>query len=242
MSKYTTGEIAKLCDVTVRTVQYYDNRGILVPSELTEGGRRLYSDDDLKKLRIICFLREIGLPINTIGEILKEEDPTSVIDLLLAQHEESLKAEYDEVKKKLDAVKTLKSELTSFENYSVNSIGDIARIMKNKDNIKKVRRNMFIYAITFGILEIATAVLWIVTGMWIPFAVCYALAVLVGCFWLLPYYFKKISYICPECHETFKPKFWEFFWAGHTPKTRKLTCSHCEKKLWCVETYDENSD
>ena len=45
MSKYTTGEIAKLCGVSVRTVQYYDTRGILAPSELTEGGRRLYSED-----------------------------------------------------------------------------------------------------------------------------------------------------------------------------------------------------
>lgn len=45
MSKYTTGEIAKLCGVSVRTVQYYDTRGILTPSELTEGGRRLYSED-----------------------------------------------------------------------------------------------------------------------------------------------------------------------------------------------------
>ena len=43
MSKYTTGELAKLCGVTVRTVQYYDTRGILIPSELTEGGRRLYA-------------------------------------------------------------------------------------------------------------------------------------------------------------------------------------------------------
>ena len=41
MSKYTTGEVAKLCGVTVRTVQYYDTRGILAPSELSEGGRRL---------------------------------------------------------------------------------------------------------------------------------------------------------------------------------------------------------
>lgn len=48
MSKYTTGEIARLCGVSVRTVQYYDDRGILVPSQLSEGGRRLYSDDDLK--------------------------------------------------------------------------------------------------------------------------------------------------------------------------------------------------
>ena len=47
MSKYTTGELAKLCGVTVRTVQYYDSRGILIPSELSEGGRRLYSEDDL---------------------------------------------------------------------------------------------------------------------------------------------------------------------------------------------------
>ena len=56
MSKYTTGEIAKLCDVSVRTVQYYDTRGILIPSELSEGGRRIYSEDDLRRLRIICFL------------------------------------------------------------------------------------------------------------------------------------------------------------------------------------------
>ena len=60
MSKYTTGELAKLCGVSVRTVQYYDTRGILVPSELSEGGRRLYSEDDLKLMKIICFLREAG--------------------------------------------------------------------------------------------------------------------------------------------------------------------------------------
>ena len=40
MSKYTTGEIAKLCGVSVRTVQYYDTRNILTPSELTEGRGR----------------------------------------------------------------------------------------------------------------------------------------------------------------------------------------------------------
>lgn len=48
MSQYTTGELAKQCNVTVRTVQFYDQRGILVPSSLTEGGRRLYSEDFLK--------------------------------------------------------------------------------------------------------------------------------------------------------------------------------------------------
>ena len=41
--RYTTGEIAKLCGVSVRTVQYYDSKNILNPSAVTEGGRRIYN-------------------------------------------------------------------------------------------------------------------------------------------------------------------------------------------------------
>jgi len=55
MSKYTTGKMEKLCKVTV---QFYDTKGLLIPSDLTEGGRRLYTDDDLTKLRLICTFSE----------------------------------------------------------------------------------------------------------------------------------------------------------------------------------------
>ena len=101
MSKYTTGEMAKLCGITVRTVQYYDSRNILVPSELSEGGRRLYSEEDLKRLKIICFLRELDLPINSIAQLLAEEDPGSVIDLLLVQQEQVLRSEIVERQERL---------------------------------------------------------------------------------------------------------------------------------------------
>ena len=95
MSKYTTGEIAKLCGVSVRTVQYYDERGILIPSELSEGGRRLYSEDDYKKLKIICFLRDAGISIKSIGELLSESNPSSVISVLLEKQEQLLQNEDD---------------------------------------------------------------------------------------------------------------------------------------------------
>ena len=71
MSQYTTGEIAKLTGITVRTVQYYDSRGILMPSDFSEGGRRLYNDEDLKKRRVICFMRDLNISINSIAEILE---------------------------------------------------------------------------------------------------------------------------------------------------------------------------
>ena len=90
MSKYTTGEMAKLCGVTVRTVQYYDTRGILIPSALSEGGRRLYSEDDLKRLKVICFLRELDIPIDAISQIMKDVHPEKVIELLIEQQDSIL--------------------------------------------------------------------------------------------------------------------------------------------------------
>ena len=139
MSKYTTGEIAKLCGVSVRTVQYYDSRNILVPSELSEGGRRLYSEDDLKRMRIICFLREAGISINGIKELLSEEHPENVISVLLDQQEQTLCEEIAEGQKKLGIIENIKRELKEIENFSVESIGDIAYVMKNKNELKKMR-------------------------------------------------------------------------------------------------------
>lgn len=134
MSKYTTGEVAKLCSVTVRTVQYYDSRGILVPTELTEGGRRLYSESDVRKMRIICFLRELGLSIDAISRILSEEDAGSVISLLLEQQEQELREEISERQEKLKKLETLKHELKNVGPISVESIGDIAYTMSNRKN------------------------------------------------------------------------------------------------------------
>ena len=102
MSQYTTGEMAKACGVTVRTVQYYDTRGILTPSALSEGGRRLYDDGDLQKLKVICFLREIGLSIDVIGQLFSEEHPENVIEVLLEQQEQELRTERGALDAKLE--------------------------------------------------------------------------------------------------------------------------------------------
>ena len=157
-SKYTTGEIAKLCGVSVRTVQYYDSRNILVPSELSEGGRRLYSEDDLKRMRIICFLREAGVPINSIGELFAEEHPEKVISILLDQQEQTLREELEEQQKKLSIVETIKRELKEVKNFSVESIGDIAFVMKNKKKLSKMRWRIVLTGIPVTVLQ------WIIHG------------------------------------------------------------------------------
>ena len=237
MSKYTTGEAAKLCGVTVRTVQYYDSRGILVPSELSEGGRRLYSEEDIQKLKIICFLRELDLPINTISQLFQEEHPQNVIDLLLQQQAEELRGEIRQRQEKLEKLTLLQKGLKSVRHFSVETIGDIARIMENKKKLRRVRWTLAAMAAVMVAVNLVACLAGGLLDTWWPIAcigVPVALAMAVG---LSVYYFKNVAYICPECHQVFKPKFKEAFWANHTPTTRKLTCPACGHKGFCVETY-----
>ncbi len=236
MSKYTTGEIAKLCGVTVRTVQYYDTRGILIPSKLSEGGRRLYSEEDLKRLRIICFLRETDLPIDAISQILKEEHPEKVISLLIEQQETVLSEEISDKQKKLTMLRELKNGLKSREEFSFESIGDIAVFMEGKKNLKKMRWMMVLTGIPVSALQCFSVIFWIVKGVWWPF-VLWVLAAAVWGTLVSRYYFGHVKYICPECHEVFKPALKEAFWANHTPTARKLTCPACGRKGFCVEIW-----
>ena len=236
MSKYTTGEIAKLSGVSVRTVQYYDDRGILTPSELSEGGRRLYTENDLKRMRIICFLREIGLSINSISELLSEEKPEKIIFLLLEQRENILKEELSESRAKLDLIEGLKRELKEIESFSVESIGDIAHIMKQKNKLSKMRWTMVLTGIPLTALQWASVVLWITNGLWWLFVIWVGVAIPWGTV-ISIYYYRHTAYICPECHEVFKPGFRQMFFAYHTPKMRRLTCPKCGHTGLCVEVY-----
>ena len=238
MSMYTTGEIARLCGVSVRTVQYYDSRSILPPSQLSEGGRRLYSEADLQQMKVICFLRELDLPISTIGKLLKEEHPEDVIELLLQEQKKTLQAEIDQREQQMEKLRGLQREMKNLENFSLQSIGDAAHVMGNKKKLKKIRTILLATAIPMGILEWGTIFLWIFTGIWWPFAVYTAVAVPYTV-WLFLYYWKHISYICPRCHHVFKPGKREMFFAAHTPTTRRLTCTCCGHRGYCVETCGE---
>lgn len=233
---YTTGELAKLCSITVRTVQYYDTRGILSPSELSEGGRRLYSEDDLQRMKIICFLRELGMSINSISQLLSESDPESILALLIEQQEQELRCEISAQQTKLDRLIELKRELRAVDKFSVESIGDIAYQMENKKKLQKMRLTMLLSGLPISILEIGSIILWAITGIWWPFVVWLVIMIPYGII-ISRYYYNSVDYICPQCHTVFKPTFKEMFFAAHTPKTRKLSCKKCGHHGFCVEVW-----
>ena len=238
MSQYTTGEIARLCGVSVRTVQYYDSRGILTPGALSEGGRRLYSEADVRRLRIICFLRGIGRSIGSIAELLAEEDPGSVIALLLQQQREQLESEVREKRAQLDVLEGMEREIRAMDSFTVESIQDIACIMRNKKKLRRIRGLMVTVGLLMDVIEVGTILLWVFKGIWLPFAVGMPVVIALGVF-IVTYYMDRTAFICPQCHAVFRPTRRENLFAPHTPRARKLTCTACGHHGYCVETYRE---
>lgn len=236
MSTYTTGELAKRCNVSVRTVQYYDERGILVPTEVSEGGRRLFSDADVETLETICFLRDLDISIKSIAEILKSDESQKAIELLMQEQEKELREEIQRKNEQLDRIKGIKNYLVSFKDGSQNVIHDISKIMEKKEKQKAMYRMMLAIGLPLEMAEIVTFLLGILKGIWIPFLV--ALGVMVIAITILfNYWYKRTAYICPECHLEYRPGKTEAFFAAHTPKMRKLTCPSCKRKIWSLEVY-----
>lgn len=70
----TVKEVSEKTGVSVRTLHYYDQIGLLWPDETTEAGYRLYSHENLKRLQSILLLRELEFPLKAIARMLDDPD------------------------------------------------------------------------------------------------------------------------------------------------------------------------
>lgn len=68
-SYLSSGEFAKMAQVTLRTIRYYDQQNILKPSYVSDSGARFYSEKDFAKLQQILLFKYLGFSLNEIREM-----------------------------------------------------------------------------------------------------------------------------------------------------------------------------
>lgn len=235
---YTTGEIAKLCGVTVRTVQFYDREGLLVPDGYSEGGRRLYGEQGLKNLQIICMYKNLGFSLCEIKKVLSEGFGTEALSVILEEREKTLSNEIEAKLSQRNAIKIVRRQMTEGNALDPNIYGDIRKIMEGRKKLKITYFVMTLISVLCLCAETCAVILWAVKGWWIPFAAimpCVVTALAV----IITIYYKNTAYICKSCAKKFKPKFIKMFFAPHTPKTRKLKCPYCGCNAYQIETYSD---
>lgn len=71
---YSVKQAAELCGISIRTLHYYDEIGLLVPIKDPENGYRIYSEEDILTLQQILFFREMEFSLKEIADILRRPD------------------------------------------------------------------------------------------------------------------------------------------------------------------------
>ncbi|TFJ92003.1 MerR family transcriptional regulator [Lentibacillus salicampi] len=112
---YTIGQLSKKTGVTVRTLDYYDEIGLIKPSSKTEGGHRLYMDNDVMTLERVLALKYMGFSLEKMKDVLNESTST---------WQQSIQHQLEMVQREQDRLKTLEQALTGIS-YAIEFEGEI---------------------------------------------------------------------------------------------------------------------
>lgn len=111
--KITTGDLAKRCNTTLRTIRFYEEAGILVSKERSCGGHRTYVEEDVTKLSLVIDLRDAGMSLAEIKELFEFKDKSvGCAKKASLCFEEKIKSHIASMEQKIKNLIRLKSDLS----------------------------------------------------------------------------------------------------------------------------------
>jgi DNA-binding transcriptional MerR regulator len=111
LTALTVGQMAEQLGVTVRTLHHYDQIGLLVPSEHTRAGYRLYTGDDIARLQHVVVYRRLGFPLEEIAVLLDE--PSVDVGEHLRRQRAAVMSRLDEMRDLVTAIdRALEKEMS----------------------------------------------------------------------------------------------------------------------------------
>ena len=114
METWRVGEVATATGLTVRALHHYDEIGLVTPSVRTGGGHRLYTGPDLVKLYQVTAMRQLGLSLDQIGDLLAERvGVREVIDEQLDQVDKQIRTAV-RLRKQLVAAREATTDVSGF--------------------------------------------------------------------------------------------------------------------------------
>jgi len=117
---YTVKQLAKLAGISIRTLHYYDQIGLLKPSSVGANGYRHYGEEVLLRLQQILFYRELDLSLSEIKAIL--DNPEFDVLTALRSHKEALQGRAERLKHLIQTVNNTIDQLKGIENMNAKGL------------------------------------------------------------------------------------------------------------------------
>ncbi len=114
MKRYKIGEIAKIVNLTPRTIRYYEEIGLLNSVKRIENGRRVYTDEDIRRLKFIKRLKLLGLSLKEMAELEKIYSINKSNKKALERLLELLKIHVENIDKRIENLQKLKKEILEY--------------------------------------------------------------------------------------------------------------------------------
>lgn len=147
---YTTGQLAKKCNVSIRTIQYYDRRGLL-HAKRTENGLRHYNDQDLKQLQEILIYKQLGFSLKDIQQIINDTDNNTLQSLIINQRSK-LQQEIKNASAQLASLSQLETFLNKHSDFPGNISQSIFDKIKKTKKLKQLRIKLLLIGISIDFI------------------------------------------------------------------------------------------
>ncbi|PNZ26722.1 MerR family transcriptional regulator [Staphylococcus rostri] len=236
MATYAIGDLAKMFNISTRTLQYYDEKGVLPPAYVNDNNYRVYTDQEVEKLKLILLMKTLGMQLKEIQALIQAEGTLDTVRLILDQKHQALEQAIQKQQAQQKQIRAMQQMMNETSQSSITKLQDMDRMIMKNENLKPLRVK------TIGFASIGTLSLW--SGVWLgakTSSLTYPLlgvGVSVGlAYYLTKDYYHQVQYMCPNCQHVFIPSMRTFIFASHTPSTRKLTCPSCQFTGQCVEVY-----
>lgn len=128
MKHHKIKDISQMTGLSIRSLQYYDDIGLLKPAQRSESGYRLYSEQDLIRLQQVVTLKFLGFSLDSIKEIL-EQPQFEVLSSMRIQAEVLKKKAY-RIHKAADLMTYIASQIEAGERVNWNSTLQIINILE----------------------------------------------------------------------------------------------------------------
>ena len=138
---YSSGEFARMAQITVRTVRYYDKQNILKPSLVTPTGARFYTEEDFARLQQIMLLKYLGFSLDDIRELTVNDSDYSYLEHSLEQQQNLVRDRIEQLQLVEQAIGETVTEIRQQQNVDWNRMRKLIHLTGMENSLKAQYRN-----------------------------------------------------------------------------------------------------